>query len=75
MFQAKGKLLAMAGVVVVGTFGASAPTSAITAELAKKCRAAAVKAHPVPRGAKTTDAARAQQAYFRACLAKGGKAD
>jgi hypothetical protein len=50
------------------------PASAITAELAKKCRALAIKTHPTSRpGRKATGAEKAQRDYFSACLAKGGK--
>lgn len=48
--------------------------SAISAELAKKCRALAVKAHPTSRpGSKATGAGKAERDYFQACLAKSGK--
>lgn len=49
------------------------PASAITAELAKKCRELAIKAHPTQRAGTKTGAAKAQQDYFRACVAKQGK--
>ncbi len=51
------------------------PVSAITVELAKKCRAMAIKAHP-PKMAGTKAAAgveKAERDYFNACVAKGGK--
>ncbi len=53
------------------------PASAITAELAKKCRELAIKAHPTPTaGSKTnpfsgSGAAKAQRDYYNACIAKG----
>jgi hypothetical protein len=43
----------------------------ITAELAKKCRELAIKAHPTER-AGTTPYAQAQREYFQQCIAKGG---
>lgn len=50
------------------------PASAISADLAKKCRAMAIKAHPTPRpGSKSTGAEKAQREYFGECVAKGGK--
>ena len=50
------------------------PASAISAELAKKCRAMAIKAYPTPTpGSKLTGAEKAQRDYFRECVAKGGK--
>jgi hypothetical protein len=42
-----------------------------SAELAKKCRALAIKAHPTER-AGTTPYARAQREYFQECIAKRG---
>ena len=48
--------------------------SAISVELAKKCRAFAIKAHPTPTaGTKATGAAKAERDYFHACVAKNGK--
>lgn len=50
------------------------PASAITAELAKKCRAMAIKAHPTQMaGTKPTGVEKAQRDYFTECVAKGGK--
>lgn len=50
------------------------PVSAISVELAKKCRAMAVKAHPTQiAGTKPTGAEKAQRDYFRECVAKDGK--
>lgn len=50
------------------------PASAITAELAKKCRLMAIAAHPTPTpGSKPTGAEKAQRDYFRECVAKNGK--
>jgi hypothetical protein len=52
------------------------PASAISAELAKKCRAMAIKAHPSPKlGSKASGADKAQRDYFRECIAKGGNAE
>jgi len=46
-------------------------TPQVTAELAKKCREMAVKAHPTQL-AGTTPYAAAQREYFRECIAKRG---
>jgi hypothetical protein len=46
-------------------------TQQVSAELAKKCREMAVKAHP-PQPAGTSPYAAAQRDYFRECVAKGG---
>jgi hypothetical protein len=43
----------------------------VSAELAKKCREMAVKAHPTQL-AGTSPYAAAQREYFRECVAKGG---
>lgn len=52
------------------------PSSAISADLANKCRAMAIKAHPTPSaGSKASGAEKAQRDYFQACIAKGGKMD
>lgn len=43
-----------------------------SADLAKKCRALAIKAHPTqPAGAKSGNE-RSQRIYFQDCIAKGG---
>jgi hypothetical protein len=50
------------------------PASAITAELAKKCRGMAIKAHPpAPAGTKT-HAAQAERDFYRVCVANNGAA-
>jgi hypothetical protein len=50
------------------------PASAISAELAKKCRLMAIKAHPTAMaGTKATGVEKAQRDYFRECVAKDGK--
>jgi hypothetical protein len=50
------------------------PSSAISADLAKKCRAMAIKAHPTPlAGRKASGVEKAQRDYFQACVAKDGK--
>jgi hypothetical protein len=49
-------------------------TQQVSAELAKKCREMAVKAHPTQL-AGTSPYAAAQRAYFRQCIAKGGNMD
>jgi hypothetical protein len=49
------------------------PSSPISADLAKKCRAMAIKAHPTPKvGSKGVGAEKAQRDYFQECVAKGG---
>jgi len=43
-----------------------------SAELAKKCRALAIKAHPTQPAGSKSGFEQAQRDYFRDCLAKGG---
>ena len=59
--------------VVPANLSYAQPASTISAELAKKCRELAVKAHPTPKaGSKATGAEKAQRDYYRACIAKAG---
>ena len=71
-----GKYIAnLTATAFVALICAGQPASAVTAELAKKCREMAFKAHPpVAIGSKTSNA-KGQQEYFRTCLAKNGKMD
>lgn len=65
-----GALIATSFVVV--SVCASQSASAITADLAKKCRSMALKAHPSVRVGSKAGTAKAQQDYYRACVAKNG---
>lgn len=66
-------LVVLALAVYLPTTGRS---SAISADLANKCRAMAIKAHPTPlAGSKASGAEKAQRDYFQTCVAKGGKMD
>jgi len=49
----------------------SGTVAPINAELARKCRALSIKAHPTER-AGTTPYAQAQREYFQDCIAKRG---
>jgi hypothetical protein len=52
------------------------PASALSAEIAKECRAMAIKANPNPKpGSKASGADKAQRDYFRECIAKGDKTE
>jgi hypothetical protein len=55
-------------VLIIST---ASPAAAITADLAKKCRDMAVKAHP-PTVAGSTPYAAAERDYFRDCISKNG---
>ncbi|MGA2127521.1 MAG: hypothetical protein ABSG76_15370 [Xanthobacteraceae bacterium] len=57
---------------IVGLALAAAPAAAITAEVAKKCREVAVKAHP-PQPAGTKNYAQAERDTFRDCVAQEEK--
>jgi hypothetical protein len=66
-----GTLIVLA---LMGYLSTAQPASAISAELAKKCRAMAIKAHPTQLpGTKATGVEKAQRDYFTECVAKGGK--
>jgi hypothetical protein len=43
-----------------------------SAELAKKCRALAIKAHPTRPAGSKAGSEQAQRDYFRDCITKGG---
>jgi hypothetical protein len=60
------------GIMLV-TVAGSAPARAVTADLAKKCRELAIKAHPYKLpGVKGPGSAEPQRDYFNTCVAKGG---
>jgi len=63
-----------AGAVLAAAFASTAtPAHAISAELAKKCRELAIKAHPpAPVG---TPYAAAERQYYLDCIAKNGKVE
>jgi hypothetical protein len=65
-------LCAFIVLVVPAYLSYAQPASAISVELAKKCRELAVIAHPAPTaGSKATGAEKAQRDYYQACIAKG----
>ena len=67
-----GALMAATLLVFVS---AGQPASAITAELAKKCREMAFKEHPPVRAGSKAGAGKPQQEYYKTCVAKNGKMD
>jgi hypothetical protein len=69
---AAGRSCCLAGLALVALALAPAPASALSAEVAKKCRELAIKAHP-PKPAGTKAYAQAERDYFRDCVAKEGK--
>lgn len=77
---AMAKLAKSLGALIIFAVAAYLPAtqraSAVSAELAKKCRALAIKAHPSPvPGSKKTGVEKAQRDYFRECVAKDGKTE
>lgn len=70
------KLLILTAVALglVAHQAATAPARAITADLAKKCREMALKAHPPTRPGLKSGAAAEQRNFYQACLANGGSA-
>jgi hypothetical protein len=59
------------GIAIAGAT-ASHPAFAISADLAKKCRDMAIKAHPFDIAGSKTGSAAAERSYFNECVAKGG---
>jgi hypothetical protein len=49
--------------------------SALTADVAKKCREMMVKAFPPQIAGSGTGRAREERSYFQACVARGGRID
>lgn len=67
------RIIAFGVAVTIGICIAGEPAGAITAELAKKCRALALKAHPYKLvGVKGPGTAAAQRDYFSKCVARNG---
>jgi hypothetical protein len=53
----------------------SSPPRAISAELAKKCRALAIQAHPTQQPGSRYGSGQAQREYYQQCVAKGGNVE
>jgi hypothetical protein len=67
-----GSLLLVLLVIAVCS---AVPASAISVELAKKCRDMAVKAHPPPIRLGNKAYAQAERDFFAQCVAKNGHVD
>jgi hypothetical protein len=63
--------VATATLALATVFCTTLPALAITPELAKKCRAMAIKAHP-PSPAGTNPYAQAERQYYNECISKNG---
>ena len=68
------KTATIAAIGVAAALGAVPAQAAISASLAKQCREAMVKAHPLTAWA-TAPSAEAQRDYFRQCIKNQGKVD
>ncbi len=62
----------VSAIALCALIAAQDSASALTAEVAKKCRELAIKAHPSTPPGKKSGAEQAQRAYFRDCVAKDG---
>lgn len=58
--------------VHIAAMAVVSPAAAISADLAKKCRGMAIKAHP-PEPVGTTPYAQLERDFFRNCIAKNGE--
>ena len=69
-------LTALAAVILPAQsiiLSATSPAAAISADLAKKCREMAVKAHPPPIPPGNKAYAQAERDFFRECVSKNGQ--
>jgi hypothetical protein len=66
------KPVSLVVVLLAGVFCAQS-ASAITVELAKKCREEAVKSHPMTVAGQKKGTATAEREAYQACIAKGSK--
>jgi hypothetical protein len=73
MARTRRHLVAVILATLVLSVWARAPASAITAELAKKCRELALKAHPPQPGSKQPSSGKARQDFYLNCVARDGK--
>ncbi len=69
-------LTALAAIILLAqivVLSATSPAAAISADLAKKCREMAIKAHPPPHPPGTKAYAQAERDFFRECVSKNGQ--
>jgi hypothetical protein len=70
------KLVAISiALATMSHYANSQGSSPPTAELAKKCRQLALKAHPLARPGTKSGSAQAEREYFTECIRKGGHMD
>jgi hypothetical protein len=68
-------ILAALTAVATAAWALDAPEHPPSADLAKKCRALTVKAHPPAVAGSKSGTAAAEREYFATCIKKGGKMD
>ena len=61
-----------AALAITASIWLAMPASAISVELAKKCRDMAIKAHPPTLPGAKKGSAQAERAFYRSCIANGG---
>lgn len=72
-FQRAPLLSAQCIAICAAALCASSPASAISADLANKCRAMAIKAHPPPVPPGNKAYAEAERVFFSECVSKNGQ--
>lgn len=72
MTRAATSILSAIVVAAVCSMPTVRSASAITADVARKCREVAIKAHPPTIAGSKAGAAQAERDSFRACVAQGG---
>jgi hypothetical protein len=75
MTGSKNGLAAATIAAVLALSLAGEHASALSAELANKCRAMAIETYPPKRAGGATINARAQRDYFKMCVSKNGNVD
>ena len=67
------RIIVTLGMAIAATvFLQTQPATAVSADLAKKCRDLAIKAHPYTVPGMKAGNAEGQRAYFKGCIEKGG---
>ena len=61
-----------AALALIAIISLATPASAISADLAKKCRDMAIKAHPRKLPGSKTGSAQAERTFYQRCISDGG---
>src|ERR1700693_492986 len=72
VMRSPNAIVALGVALAVTVFLQAQPALAISADLAKKCRDLAIKAHPYTVPGMKAGNAEGQRAYFKDCVEKGG---